>query len=580
MTPNIDRIAEEGVRFTDGYVASPVCTPSRQALMTGRHPSRHGGHSNRLARDLPERLPSPTIANIVDDRGYTTHAVGKWDLAGFRGRWDEPDVTLPHKAGFDTFYGSLRGMENYCPGLGTVWEHTGDGDYDSFPNSAYMTEEYTANAEQFLVDQRDKADPYMLYLSYTAPHAPIQTPETCPGRDVNAPTYRTMIEILDDGIGRVLEALGDDADNTMVMFVSDHGSQFPQFVPTQLRGKKFGLFEGGIRAPLAMRWPAGLSDAPATYEPMVSTLDFLPTVAAVTGRGVSGYPGTNLIPYLTGKQAGAPHDRLHWRYVDDQPIPATQGRVSTAIRSGDYKYLRRTELNGDTTEYLFDLTTDIGEQDNLADDAEHADVRDRLVRELNAWNERNPLDEDFTYPRPANQPRDGKPDGFLEFGGAWNVVDVDGDNLYRADPPDSDSAGNRGRAMLAGSYYENVRFAGDIWLAADGEAGLILRGNNAPAAPYALTGYGVRLDSRSDRITVDRVVDGEPTAVHFVEAELTPGTQYRLRTLVVGRTIHVFLDGRPRLHWTDHDPLPGGNLGLTAAGATSHFDNLTAKRAE
>jgi len=578
-TPNLHRIADEGVRFTDGYVAAPVCTPSRQAIMTGRHPARIGGDSNRLARDHPERLATPSVANILDEAGYTTHAVGKWDLAGFMPRWGGSDVTLPHRAGFDSFYGSLRGMENYCPGKGQVWRNAGGETYENFTNTKYMTHEYTDNAEDFVLNHRDDGDPFFLYLSYTAPHAPIQLPEDCPGRDVSAPTFQGMVEIMDEGIGRVLDALGDQADNTLVAFVSDHGSQFPHFFPTQLRDGKYSLFEGGLRVPLAMRWPAGLGSAPGTYSQIVSTLDLLPTLAAAAGGSASGHPGKNLIPYLVGGQAGAPHDRLHWRYVDDEPKASKQGTVHVAIRSGNYKYLRIVGTDGVVTEHLYDLAQDIGEQHNLVADPAYAAVRDRLVAGHNSWNEHNPLSEDFQHQRPVNQPRGGKPDGFVEYGGTWDQADFDGDGEYRGV---ADSAG--ARSIVVASHYQNLVAGAEVRLADRGQAGLVIHDRTAAAASYASTGYQVRLvapedPSESARVALFKVVAGQATEVQALNRAVEPGVTYRLRVNVVGDRVAVFVDGRVQFHWTDSQPVQAGSVGLSVVDATAFFDELTASRA-
>ncbi|MYF94741.1 MAG: sulfatase-like hydrolase/transferase [Holophagales bacterium] len=327
-TPRLDRLAGEGVRFTAAYAAAAVCSPSRAGLITGRYPQRHGHEFNLAGRDADFGLAEEerTLGDLMRGAGYATGYVGKWHL----GR--SPD-RHPLSRGFDEFTGVLGGDSGY-------FDAVVDRGREAARLDGYLTDALTREATGFIGRQAAARRPFFLVLSWTAPHTPLQaTPEDLeavahledgPGR-----TYAAMVSSVDRGVGAVLDALaghGVDGD-TLVVFTSDNGcvgyldvgcsnAPFSGF-------KRFHL-EGGIRVPLIMRWPNGLSGGAVYREPVVS-LDFFATFAALAGASTRGGPprdGVDLLPYLTGRARGAPHDALYWRAGPNR-----------AVRRGRFKLL-------------------------------------------------------------------------------------------------------------------------------------------------------------------------------------------------------------------------------------------------
>ncbi len=358
-TPNIDSIAAHGVRFTNGYVSCPVCSPTRAGLATGRYQQRFGHEYNTgpPPQGLQEHVGLPlsevTIANVLKSAGYVTGAVGKWHLG-----------MAPHfhplKRGYDEFFGFLHGGHSYVdPGLGTfnpILRGT-----EPVDEKEYLTDAFSREAVAFI--DRHQKEPFFLYLAYNAVHTPMQGPERHKNRfqRIKAPkrrTYAGMLTAMDEGIGKVLSKLrelGIDKD-ALLFFVNDNGG------PTQangsdngpLRATKGTMYEGGIRVPFMVQWPERLK-AGQVYERPVIALDILPTVAAAAGveppkdRPIDG---VNLLPYLTGQNRDAPHEILFWR----------AGR-NHAVRKGNWKLVT---MGGETG--LYDLVADLGESKDRRQD--------------------------------------------------------------------------------------------------------------------------------------------------------------------------------------------------------------------
>ena len=385
-TPNMDRIAAGGVRFDRGYASHSVCAPSRAGLMTGRYQSRFGydrNPSNDPADPLGG-LPTSeaTIAEVLKPLGYATMAVGKWHLG------THPSLR-PLKRGFDEFYGFLTGGHRYFPDelvlddlsdarmhldwYRTRLRHNGR----AVDTDDYLTDELTDQAVAFV--RRPHDGPFFLYLSYNAPHAPLQATARYLARFAHIEnekrrTYAAMIGAVDDGIGRLLDALDARgiAGNTLVFFLSDNGGTGFVSRNTPLRGRKRTLFEGGLRVPFAMRWPA-VVPAGLVYRRPVIALDILATIAGRTGAPLSPdrpLDGVDLIPYLTGQASGAPHHMLFWRHFD---------AGQAAVLRGDMKAVWSPKDGA----MLFDLAGDVGESRNLA--AERAGLVDTLWAEHRAW---------------------------------------------------------------------------------------------------------------------------------------------------------------------------------------------------
>ena len=367
-TPNIDRLAEEGVSCTQAYVTSSLCSPSRAGLLVGRYQQRFGHEHNtgdvtrqaELGIGLP--LGQRTLAEDLNDAGYDTAAIGKWHLgvdAAFH----------PLRRGFESFFGHLGGGHSY-----TVWSDPATGpilrNETEAEGTAYLTDAFSDEAVRFLARERDR--PFFLYLAYNAPHAPLEAPPGTPREEAgdDRATYVAMVTALDAGLGRVLEALDTKgiAEETLVVLLNDNGA--PRTHPTDnqpFRGFKQSHYEGGIRVPFLLRWPGHLP-AGSLHDGLVSALDVAPTFQQAAGlEARTDSDGVDLAPVLSGEREGPAHDALFWRRGHRR-----------AARVGDWKLVavrRRVEL--------FNLAVDPGEQLDVAD--ENPERLEELERAYATW---------------------------------------------------------------------------------------------------------------------------------------------------------------------------------------------------
>jgi arylsulfatase A-like enzyme len=381
-TPNLDTLARSGVRCTSGYVTHPFCSPSRAGLLTGRYQQRFGHENNPvwLPQSTVAGLPvsQTTLPQVLKTAGYVTGCVGKWHLGA------HPQFH-PNRRGFDEYFGLLGGGHMYLPG------GKGSGEYQipmdrngqSEPLTEYLTTVLGREGAAFIT--RHKGQPWFLYLAFNAPHTPLQVTDPLLERvkHITDPTrrgYAGLVVGLDDAVGVALNAVKESGqvENTLVFFLSDNGG--PVSVThsdnTPLRGAKGQVFEGGIRMPFVVSWSGRLPQGKDYGQP-VSSLDVFATAAAVTGARVParhGLEGTNILPYLTDEQTGAPHERLFWRIG---------GGAKFAVREGDWKL-----VGGETgATQLFNLAVDVGENKDLA--AAQPEMVARLSRAYADWNKDN-----------------------------------------------------------------------------------------------------------------------------------------------------------------------------------------------
>ena len=374
-TPNIDAVGAAGVRFTQGYVSAPVCSPSRCGLLTGRYQERCGFEANAPPGfDQQHGLPpgQTLLADVLKRHGYATGALGKWHL-GLR-----PECR-PQRHGFDEFFGFLGGMHRYLdmPPAARRGENAirrGDAPVDE-PD--YLTDAITREAVSFI--DRHRAGPFFLYVAYNAVHVPLQVPAryTKPYEYVQPPKRKLMDGMLaaeDAGVGRIrgqLRAAGLDGD-TLVVFLSDNGGPTAenQSRNAPLRGFKGQIYEGGIRVPFMLAWPGHVPPGRVLDQPIIS-LDVFPTALAAAGVPVTpamSLDGVDLLPLIEGRTADRPHPPLYWRF-----------EPQWAIRDGDLKLCHGRD--GQTR--LFDLAKDVSERtDLMATDAADAT---RLRSEYDAW---------------------------------------------------------------------------------------------------------------------------------------------------------------------------------------------------
>ena len=419
-TLNLDRLASQGMRFTQHYSGSPVCAPSRCTLLTGKHTGhayiRDNSEMGGWERGAPEgQLPlpanTPTLGKLLRSAGYATCAIGKWGLGG-------PDSTgQPNNQGFDHWYGYLcqRVAHNYYPTHlwrnrekvvleGNEWfpahqrlkEAPADAaEYERYRGKQYAPDLMAAEALEFI--RKHKGEPFFLYYATPVPHAAIQVPDDSLqhylGRWDEKPYlgqkgylphpaphagYAAMITRMDEHIGRILalvKELGLEED-TLVMFSSDNGPTFNGGTDSRffesagpLRGLKCDLHEGGIRVPLIARWPGRIQ--PGVSTDCVSAFwDILPTLAEVAGATPpTDIDGLSLLPTLLGKPEQREHEYLYWEY-------RSRGG-GQAVRMGRWKGLHlNIAKQPDAPLRLYDLQSDIGETKNVAD--EHADVTAKI----------------------------------------------------------------------------------------------------------------------------------------------------------------------------------------------------------
>ena len=369
-TPNLDLLASDGRFFTDAHVAATVSSPSRAMLMTGRYGQRFGYEGNTSARGhgLPE--DEQILPELLKQYGYSTACIGKWHLG------DLPSQH-PNKQGYDEFYGLIGGSRNYYynsekddnpKNLHRHYQHNGTPQvFDG-----YITDELTQRAKQII---RESEHPFMMYLSYTAPHSPNQGKKEDMELFEDAPrqTYAAMLYALDRGVGEVVEELKriGKYDNTIIFFLSDNGGASNGPVNTPLKGFKGNKFEGGHRVPFIVTWGAKLkSDEP--FEGLTSSLDIFATVVDAVNipkRALhKPIDGTSLLPYILDGKSGEPHKDLYWKKLDTR-----------AHRYGDYKVI--VAIGIDTV--LYNLSTDIDEMVDLSE-KEPAKLK-QMLRRLDSW---------------------------------------------------------------------------------------------------------------------------------------------------------------------------------------------------
>ncbi|HTL29799.1 MAG TPA: sulfatase-like hydrolase/transferase [Tepidisphaeraceae bacterium] len=349
-TPNIDAIAAGGVQCMQGYATGMVCAPSRAGLLSGQFQERWGyyGFEDSLA-PIPRELK--LLPEVLRDAGYATGMIGKWHVS------TDPD-SLPLRRGFDRFFGFLSGQHDYYySAVGQTFHGVGYGpdghvfDQDQPSKGVkYLTEEFTDRAIDFMDGARKADKPFFLYLPYNAPHTPHQVPwaDLAPyqkGREGQRPAprniVRAMIVNLDRNVGRITNWLRDNGleQNTIVIFTSDNGGSDGgpgQMIQHNggLRGRKGTCYEGGVREPYIVRWPARLSPG-QKYDHPVSHVDIFATAIAVAGatpKELQQLDGVDLIPYLAGEKEDAPHKDLYWSM---QAPKASHW----ALRDGDLKLI-------------------------------------------------------------------------------------------------------------------------------------------------------------------------------------------------------------------------------------------------
>lgn len=377
LTPEMDKLAKSGVRFTNAYVPSSICGPSRAAMMTGRYPQRFGFEDNiGPFRQSEETIPGiplneKIMPEYLKDLGYVTGLIGKWHLG------DEVDNMYPNKRGFDEFFGFLGGASGYLIGNNPQRNLLRDG-APVKQESEYLTDAFGREALTFLENHKDEK--FFLFLSFNAVHTPLKATEEDLEKfshiyDEKRRTMLAMNYAMDKNIGKVVNKLKELGleENTLLIFYSDNGG-YPgknHSENTPFRGGKTEMWEGGVRIPFVMSWK-GKIPSNVTYHKMISSIDILPTVLSFQNRlqfNFSNVDGVNLLPFINGEKTNSPHPILYWR----------QNR-QWAIREDKWKLIKP---KGQDEMELYDLSVDKEEQNNIA--ASNANLVNTLVEKHNKW---------------------------------------------------------------------------------------------------------------------------------------------------------------------------------------------------
>jgi len=468
-TPNLDKLAADGIRFSDAYAACPVCSPTRAAILTGKYPARLHltdwlpGRADRpdqklvrpvIRQQLP--LEEVTLAEALKAAGYTTGHIGKWHLGG-------PGFG-PQQQGFDvnvagdqtgsprSYFAPFKDAQGrFMPGL----EQANDGEY--------LTDRLTTEAERFIETNRDR--PFFLYFAHYAVHIPLRAKKELvakyatdgrPGTQ-NNPIYAAMVESMDESVGRVVKKLADLGldQKTLVIFTSDNGglavhegANTPATTNAPLREGKGFLYEGGIRAPLIIAGP-GVEKPGRLSEVTVSSIDFFPTILELCGVTTNSKPdGVSIVPVLNG--GGLKRDALSWHY----PHYANQGgRPGGVVRAGDMKLIEFYE-NG--RRELFDLKRDPGESRNLA--ADKPDVVRQLAAKLELW--RVDVEAQMPRPNPDYHPNPQAADGTITMHA--KTAEVHGTQLRYEAQPHKDTLGFWTQAGDWASWEFEVKKPGEF----------------------------------------------------------------------------------------------------------------------
>ena len=370
-TPNIDNLAENGVRFTNGYVSAPISSPSRVGLLTGRYQARTGHDANTGVPGRELEINETTIAQRLKDLGYKTGIVGKWHVG------ETTLDYLPLARGFDYYFGhagninEMRGRQ-YIDGNISV----------EFPSHPITSETWAKKSIDFIEtnDPGKTGNPFFLYLAFNAVHTPIVAKESTLKQlkhieNIRERTYAGLIMEADDAIGQVMKIIRKMGieENTLIYCISDNGGAYSLAEMNGLRGRKWYLFEGGIRVPFIIQWKSKIDSGWVSDEPVIQ-LDVLPTVINAAGGEVNSdweIDGVNLLPYLIGNDDTINRDALYWRFGSQY-----------AIRKGDWKLVKALEAQ--KKPILINLKEDKAETTDLF--SSYPEIAEELQKKWDDWN--------------------------------------------------------------------------------------------------------------------------------------------------------------------------------------------------
>ena len=372
-SPYIDKLAKNGIRFTDGHVSASVCSPSRAGLMTGRYQQRFGHEANSPPPYDGMDLKQITMADRLKKLGYRTGLIGKWHLGN-------PDEFYPTQRGFDYFYGLRSGSRSYFyhdkkddkPGNAKAIEENGK----QVKFDGYLTNVFGRKAIDF-INAKD-GRPFFLFHSFTAPHGPMHATEEDKElfesiKNPKRRTYAAMIWAMDRAIGKLVDSLKASGkfENTLIWFLSDNGGATGNAsINLPLAGHKGIKFEGGTRVPFFAHWPKQFKE-PKAFDPMMISLDIMPTCLAAAGakeEDLNNLDGVNLLPFIRGEKAKPPHQNLYWHKL-----------WFSAMRDGPWKLIYVQDYGY----ALYNLDEDLPESKNLI--KSETKRAEKMMGKLNAW---------------------------------------------------------------------------------------------------------------------------------------------------------------------------------------------------
>lgn len=395
-TPNLDKLAADGIIFSQGYASHSYCSPSRAGLLSGRNQQRFGHENNLPYTDAKADdgfpLTQLMMSELLVENDFHTCAIGKWHLGDSIAYW-------PNNRGFDDWYGFWGGGMSYWgdpkknnPMAGVLR----DGKVVPRKEITYLTDNFSEEAVNYIDEYTKDDKPFFMYLAYNAPHSPVHatreyTAKVTHIEDGKRAAYAAMIVGMDEGIGKVIQKLKDcgEYDNTLIFFYSDNGGADQGAVNEPYRGHKGMLFEGGIRVPFTLTWKDQLKGG-KIYDKAVSALDIFPTILEATNvkhPQPKSLDGVSLLPFVKGKNKKNPHETLCWRYSDG---------AGYAVLHGDYK-LVKSGYKQQT--FLFNLAEDPYEHTDLAEAM--PDKLNELQDLYNAWN-KNTVPSLWQDPHAAN----------------------------------------------------------------------------------------------------------------------------------------------------------------------------------
>ena len=383
-TPNIDRIVDGGMKFTDGYVSGLQCAPTRAGLLSGKYQQRFGFYHNR---DVFRKvfLPQVTMPQVLQKSGYRTGMIGKWHL----GRSEVAEY--PCERGFDEFYGFLYGMRGYlAPQKGGRLMRNNDEPVNE--KFGYLTDFLNREAVAFVNKHSGpstgsgQAKPFFLYVAYNAPHYPLEAKEEYLKQyntgAANRDKQLAMMASVDEGVGMMLDALKEKGvyDNTMVIFLNDNGGEPKRGASNGvLREGKNSLYEGGPRVPFAVSWPAKIKPKQVSSIPVTSLDLFATTVDAAGGKMPTDttFDSKSMLPILFGKTQKPNHETLFWQ----------QTKEGWALRHKNWKLVSPKDRKKAGKLELYDLATDVGETTDVAD--KHPELVEKLHQLYKEWHSKN-----------------------------------------------------------------------------------------------------------------------------------------------------------------------------------------------